>query len=221
MMPHVLKGCNIMGIHSWLIYISLVFVATATPGPAVLFVMATSTLYGWRKCMFAALGNIVGLLCLGIIAVTGLGAVLKTSLIIFSVIKYAGAAYLMFLGIKMILEKEIPSEGIHRGKAKPHVSSKKIFTQAMGIALSNPKAIIFLTALFPQFIDINKALLPQFSQLIVTLMLFSFFFLMAYALITYRAGMWMKKPGRVKLFKQLSGSVFIGFGVLLARSSNR
>ena len=58
-------------------YLTLVIVATSTPGPAVLFIMTNSALHGWRKAIFAALGNIVGLFCLGIIAVTGLGAILK------------------------------------------------------------------------------------------------------------------------------------------------
>jgi len=86
-----------MTIQSWLMYLTLVIVATATPGPAVLFIITNSTLHGWRKAVFAAFGNIFGLFCLGIIAVTGLGTILKTSEIMFNIIKYAGAAYLIYL----------------------------------------------------------------------------------------------------------------------------
>ena len=96
-----------MTIQSWLMYLTLVFVATATPGPAVLFIMTNSTMHGWRKASFAALGNIIGLFCLGIIAVTGLGTILKTSEIIFNIIKYAGAAYLVYLGLKLIFQKNL------------------------------------------------------------------------------------------------------------------
>ena len=88
-----------MTLQSWLMYLALVFVATSTPGPAVLFIMTNATLHGWRKAVFAALGNIAGLLCLGIIAVTGLGTILNTSEIIFNMIKYMGAAYLIYLEI--------------------------------------------------------------------------------------------------------------------------
>ena len=94
-----------MTIQSWLIYLTLVFIATSTPGPAVVFIMTNSALHGWKKAVFAAFGNIVGLLFLGVIAISGLGTILKTSVIVFSVLKYAGAAYLVYMGIKMILQK--------------------------------------------------------------------------------------------------------------------
>jgi len=97
----------------------------------------------------------------------------------------------------------------------------KIFVQALGIALSNPKAIVFLTALFPQFINTKEALIPQFSMLIAILMFFSFSFLMGYALLAHKAKIWITKPERIKTFNRTSGSIFIGFGLLLATSSNK
>jgi len=210
-----------MTVQSWIIYLTLVIAATSTPGPAVLFIMTNSTLHGWRKALMCALGNITGLFCLGILAVTGLGAILKTSVIIFSIVKYAGAAYLIYLGIKLFFQKDfnLGTTPDHPGTAI--ISSKKLFFQAMGVAVSNPKAIIFLTALFPQFLNVNNPLIAQFSVLITTLMVFSFSFLMAYALMAHKVKHWLIKPGRVKNFSRASGAVFIGFGVLLASSSNR
>ena len=210
-----------MTIQSWLMYLTLVIVATATPGPAVLFIMTNSTLHGWRKASFAALGNIFGLFCLGIIAVTGLGTILKTSENIFNIIKYAGAAYLVYLGLKLIFQKNFDFTAVKSHLISRDVSSLKIFFKALGVALSNPKAIIFLTALFPQFVNINKALIPQFSMLIITLMVFSFFFLMFYALLAHQVNAWLNKPNRITAFNRSSGTIFIGFGVLLATSSNR
>ncbi len=209
-----------MTIQSWLMYLALVFVATSTPGPAVLFIMTNATLHGWRKAVFAALGNIAGLLCLGIIAVTGLGTILNTSEIIFNLIKYMGAAYLIYLGIKLLVQKNTDFMTINNQLISKNVSSNKLFFQALGVALSNPKAIVFLTALFPQFINTNQALLPQFSMLIVTLMLFSFSFLMFYALLAHKAKVWLSKPNRIKAFNRTSGSIFVGIGVFLATSSN-
>lgn len=210
-----------MTIQSWLIYLTLVIAATSTPGPAVLFIMTHSTLHGWRKAAFAALGNIAGLLCLGIIAVTGLGTILNTSEFVFNLIKYAGAAYLIYLGIKLIFQKNTDFNAVKSQLIPPGISSAKLFFGAFGVAMSNPKAIIFLTALFPQFIIINKALIPQFSMLIGTLMIFSFSFLMAYAVLAEKIKAWLVKPERVNAFSRTSGSIFIGFGVLLAASSNK
>jgi len=201
--------------------LQLVLVATSTPGPAVLFIVTNSTLHGWKKAIFAALGNIVGLFLLGVTAVTGLGAVLQASEILFGLIKYAGAAYLIYLGVKLIFQKNGGLNAVEDQLVPKSISSKKIFFQALGVALSNPKAIVFLTALFPQFIVINKALIPQFSMLIGTLMIFSFSFLMSYALLAHNTKNWMANSKRMKAFNKLSGSIFIGFGLLLATSSNK
>ncbi len=210
-----------MTIQSWLIYLTLVFIATSTPGPAVVFIMTNSTLYGWKKSIFAALGNIIGLLFLGIIAISGLGTILKTSVIVFGLFKYAGAAYLVYLGIKMIIQRSENLSPIHDPLGSKDITAQKTFIQAFGVAVSNPKAVVFLTALFPQFIDIHSALVPQFITLISILMLFSFCFLMGYALLAHKARTWLKKPKRMKILNRIFGSVFIGFGWVLATSTNK
>jgi threonine/homoserine/homoserine lactone efflux protein len=202
-------------------YLVLVIIATSTPGPAVLFIITNSTLHGWRKAIFAAIGNIAGLFLLGVIAVTGLGTILQASKILFGLIKYAGAAYLVYLGLKLIFQKNADFSTLKHKLCSKDVSSKKIFLQALGVALSNPKAIVFLTALFPQFINTNKALFHQFSILIGTLMFFSFFFLMFYALLTHKAKNLLSNSNRMKAVNRISGSIFIGFGFLLATSSNK
>lgn len=201
-------------------YLILVLIATSTPGPAVLFITTKSLIHGWRKSVFAALGNIVGLLFLGLIAVTGLGAILKTSEGIFNLIRYAGAAYLVFLGLKMFCQNNINMETLHTLSPTDDVSSKKLFLQALGIAVSNPKAIVFLTALLPQFMAIDKPIIIQFVLLISILMLFSFVFLMFYSILASRAKTWLTRPGRVKAVNRTSGSIFVGFGILLGLSSD-
>jgi threonine/homoserine/homoserine lactone efflux protein len=202
-------------------YLSLVLVATATPGPAVLFIVTNSTLYGWRKATFAALGNICGLLFLGIVAVAGLGTILKTSQMVYTIIKTIGAAYLIYLGLRLFFQKNSGFNTSQKMLNMTAASAVKIFVQAFGVAVSNPKAIVFLTALFPQFIIVDHTLTPQFTMLITTLMTFSFAFLMLYNLLAHKARIWLFRPDRTKAVSRLSGSIFIGFGVLLAASSNR
>ncbi len=209
-----------MTMHSWLVYLTLVFVATATPGPAVLFIVTNSALHGWKKAVFAALGNILGLFCLGVLAIAGLGTILKASEPVFEMIKYAGAAYLIFMGLTLILRKshQVPGRDLICSRPLP---AGRICIQAFGVAMSNPKAIIFLTALFPQFINVNQALIPQFAILICTLMTLSFAFLMFYALLAHSARAWLNSPNRVRAVHRASGSIFIGFGALLAASFDR
>lgn len=210
-----------MTIQLWSMYLTFVFAATATPGPAVLFITTNSLLYGWKKTISAALGNIIGLFFLGVIAITGLGAILKMSVHVYSVIKYVGASYLIYLGLKMIFQKHTDLEICYELSKKKNISSQKLFFQAFLVAVSNPKAIVFLTALFPQFINHRNSLYPQFSVLISILMIFSFSFLLFYSIIADHVRGWISKPGRIKLVNRTSGSLFVGFGFLLATSSNK
>jgi len=210
-----------MTIQNWLMYLALAVAAASTPGPAALFVMTNTTLYGWKKAIFAALGNIIGLLAMGIVSVTGLGALLNTSEFVFNLVKYLGAAYLVYLGVKLFCQKGIDLRSLPQQLGPDTKSPRKIFVQAFGVALSNPKAIVFLTALLPQFIHIEQPLLSQFTILIVTLMVVSFIFLMFFSLLAYKAKNWLIQPHRVRIFGRISGSIFIGFGALLATSTHR
>lgn len=210
-----------MTIESWAIYLALAIAATATPGPAVLFIVSSSTRYGWKKATYAALGNITGLFCMSIVAVAGLGAILNTSVTCFNILKYCGAVYLFYLGLKLIFQKNASFSSFKEQGSLAEISSHKLFFQALLVAISNPKAIVFLTALLPQFINIETALFPQFVILITTLMFFSFFFLMIYSILVQRFKGWLNKSRRMRNFNRASGAVFISFGFLLATSSNR
>ena len=208
-----------MSLHSWVIYIGFVLIATSTPGPAVLFIVSNSILHGKKKAVFAALGNITGLLCLGIISISGLGTILTASQVAFNVIKYFGATYLIYLGFKMFFQNGSNTNIINSAVYEKNNINIKTFFKALGVAISNPKAIIFLTALFPQFLNVEKELLHQFILLISTLLIFSFSFLMIYGTFASYAKQWLLEPKRFKVFNKIGGSVFFAFGVLLAISS--
>lgn len=210
-----------MTTETLLIYLTLVLAVTSTPGPAVLFIMSNTLSHGWEKSIIIALGNILGLLFVGIISVTGLGIIVQSSEYVFNIIKYAGAMYLIYLGIKLILKKEFTLKNIEDKNLHINISSKKVFLQAFIVAISNPKVIVFLTALFPQFIIIENDLIPQFSILIAIYMFSSFLCLIIYSLLAYRAKNWLNKESRVKVMNRTSGTIFIGFGTLLALSTNK
>jgi threonine/homoserine/homoserine lactone efflux protein len=125
------------------------------------------------------------------------------------------------MGIKMLLQKETNFDTLKNKMIVPDISSRKLYLKALGVALSNPKAIVFLTALFPQFINTNQSLMPQFTSLIAVLILFSFSCLMTYALLASQVKNWLTKPGRIKIVNRISGTMFIGFGALLAASSRK
>ena len=101
-----------------------------------------------------------------------------------------------------------------------HEKSKS-FVQGVLVAVSNPKAILFFTALFPQFLDLAKPLTIQFLILTITFMLYSFLLLVVYALSAQTAKEWFAKASRVRWFNRVSGSIFIAFGLGILRLRNK
>ena len=208
-----------MSIESWALYLSILFFATASPGPAALFVMKSSIQYGNKKAMYGILGNLVGLLCLGIISITGLGTILNTSETIFNGIKYAGAIYLIYLGTRQLVQAKIKTEILITTQEAPSVKNHKVFTGSLLIALTNPKAVVLMFTLFPQFIQMDKPVFAQFLQLATILMLFSFSFLTIYATLAGKMRRFINNQQRIQIFNKISGSILITFGVLMLRIS--
>lgn len=208
-----------MQLESWLAFASIALIATITPGPAVLLVSAHSLQEGPLRSVMTIAGNVTGLFTMSACSVLGLSTLILVSATAFTVVKLIGAAYLVFLGIKLW------RNGVHLDKASPrtpgHTSLPRLYGQGLLVALTNPKAIIFTTALFPQFIQVSEPLIPQFSLLVITFMLFSFVCLLGYALLAHKAKHHssIRVPG--ELIGKLFGAIFVGVGALLATTSNK
>lgn len=173
-----------MTLESWLLYCSIALAATLSPGPAVLLVTTHSLRYGPVRSIYTILGNISGLFIMSFCSVIGLSALLLYSSLAFGIIKTVGAAYLIWLGIKL-WRNGLGTEDHAMGK-KMNGKPATLYRQGLFIALTNPKAIAFTTALFPQFIITTDPLTRQFLPLICILMTFSFICLSGYALASYK-----------------------------------
>lgn len=206
-----------MQIESWITFCSIALLATASPGPAALLVSVNSFSYGFRRSLATVIGNISGLFVMSGFSVLGLSAIVLNSAIAYTVIKALGAAYLIYMGIKLWkngIRKIEVSES--RGK---ECGFTKLYGQGVFIALSNPKAIIFTTALFPQFISVNEPLVPQFSLLVSSFMALSFLCLSGYALLVNRAKSSTTKLVSGKMLGKIFGSTYVGVGCYLASTS--
>lgn len=209
-----------MDFSSWLLFVAVGSAAILSPGPAILLAVSNSIRFGMFKVFLSSTGNVSGLFILSIIAIFGLGAVFKTSTTLFFLIKIVGAGYLIYLGIRQWRSansffKEV--EG--HSKSKKGKSNKTFFLEGFLIAITNPKAILFFTALFPQFINTTQDLTPQFLVMTLTFMSMSFATLMCYGLLATKAKVWFSKGRRTIWFNRTLGSVFvvIGLGVLQLR----
>ena len=142
-----------MDTSTWLIFLAVAFVAIASPGPAILLAISNSLTHGFKSVIISSLGNIAGLFILSSAAIFGLGAILKTSTSLFLIIKIIGAAYLIYLGIKQWRSKTDLFAGTSSNKKQR--TRKRLFIEGFLIAVTNPKAVLFFTALFPQFINLK------------------------------------------------------------------
>ena len=209
-----------MELSTWLLFLSIALLAIISPGPAVLLSVTNSLTYGFKKSVFSSLGNIAGIFVVSSAAALGLGAVLQASTLLFSTLKIVGAIYLIYLGIRQwkskhnIFEKSVETSKYNQGK-------RESFVKGLLVAISNPKAILFFTALFPQFIDISKPIVIQFIILTSTFMFFSFFVLVIYALTAHSAKCWFAKRNRTIWLNRISGTIFITFGLGILRLRNR
>jgi len=205
-----------MPIETILSYSAVAWLAIASPGPAILLALRNGSAFGVRATLWSSLGNITGIFVLSATAMMGLGVLLMSSALLFGVVKTLGALYLFYVGLRHLLGRSsvvnTPSE-LSTGGAS--ASPRKLYREGVLLAVTNPKPILFFTALFPQFVNTAAPLLPQFFVLTGIFMALSFITLSAYALVAGRARSLLVKPNIVKWINRVVGSVFISFGAAL------
>lgn len=164
-------------------------------------------------------GNIAGLLLLSTISMLGLGALIVASSTFFFFVKILGASYLIYLGIKQFLAQKT---NFSNGKINTieHRRLFSYFREGLLLAVTNPKAIIFFTALFPQFLNLESAVIPQFLSMTIIFMAISFGVLFSYGYISRSAKGFLASEQRMRWFHRITGGLFIGMGIGLLQLKN-
>lgn len=210
-----------MNLHVWWMFVATVFVVAAIPGPNMLLVMTHSARFSLRASIATMGGCLSALILMLSVSAAGLGVFLATWPKLFDSLRLVGAAYLVYLGIKSwraaatlpIAEAtdetlETPVKLVRRPFA--------LFRHGFLVASSNPKAILFATALLPQFISASAPKLPQFGVLIATFVVIEVSWYFVYAGFGSRIGMQLRSQNVAKIFNRLTGGIFVGFGAVLA-----
>ena len=208
-----------MNVETWLYYTLSVLVLTASLGPSVLLCMTKAVTQGFAASMFTALGSLTAIVSIMTLSFSGLGVVIATSEIAFNVIKWSGAAYLVYLGYKAFTSKEETYQIAQQEDASSKNTKISLYLSGFVVGASNPKAIVFFTALFPQFINTSEPLLIQYLIFAMTFTVMEFSWLTIYSYLGARSSNWLLKEGRAKYFNRVTGGVFIGAGVFLSTSS--
>jgi len=202
-----------------LLYLGTWTLVAISPGPAVLYVMALAARGGVRASIPGIAGLQLGSLLFFTAVGTGLAALLATMTTLFTAVKIAGALYLCWLGTGMIRSSMKKTSRAERLPAAANgVAQPRAFWQGLLVQITNPKALLFATALLPQFLDARRAMFPQIALLFVVAFLVDITSMAIYATLAARGAKGLRSSKTVFWLERLFGAALIGFGVRLAFS---
>lgn len=188
------------------------------PGPSVLYITARSIDQGRKAGLVSVFGNALGSAILAASAAAGLSAILASSAAAFNIVKYLGAAYLIYLGIRRLFSNDDHILMVTQRKRLSH-----IFFQGTFVAVLNPKTALFFLAFLPQFVDVSRGYIWEQTLLLgLTLVGLGICTDSIYALLAGTAGNWLKRQGKLlRGQKHLSGGIYLVLGVFSALSGSR
>lgn len=201
-----------MTLETWLAFVAASTVLLVIPGPTILLVVSYALGQGWRAAFPLAVGVALGDFTAMTLSILGIGAVLLASATVFTVLKWLGAAYLVYLGIKL-LRAGGTLDAEPRTGAAPGL---KMLAHAWIVTSLNPKSILFFVAFFPQFLDPHAAFLPQILILETTFLVLAFANALAYAAGASRARGLVRSNRVVGWLNRAGGTILIGAGIATA-----
>lgn len=200
-----------MPLETFLLFAPACFAINMAFGPNNLLSLTNAARVGIAPAILAAAGRIISFAAMIAIAGIGLGAILAASETVFTLVKYAGAAYLVWIGINLI---RAGAPLMREDANMPRSSLRKLTLQELWVAAGNPKAILVFTAFFPQFVDPSSYAL-SFAILGGTFLAFETIAIIVYSFIGAKLGRYIRDGRTLKWFNRTSGGMMIGFGLLL------
>ncbi len=157
-----------MSLAVWFSLLTACVVISFTPGAGAINTMSNSLTQGWRRSIWGIIGQQLALIVHVVIVAAGVGLLVSQSEVLFNVIRYAGAAYLVYLGLRLIFAKPVPEADVATPGTDPLEGRWSMIRRGFWVNLLNPKAIVFFLAFIPQFIRLDEPQLPQYLILITT-----------------------------------------------------
>jgi len=206
-----------MPLQTWWLFVGVTFFISATPGPNMTLVMTTSARHGFRAAVATMSGCLLTLSAMNLLSAAGLGAILQAFPAVFDALRWAGAAYLAYLGVRSWRSAAEAPAADGGTAARAQLRSKaSLFRQGVLVAASNPKAILFAAAFLPQFIHPELPRLRQFVVLLATFAVIEIAWYLVYAGAGRQLAAYLRRASVIKAFNRLTGGIFIGFAALMA-----
>lgn len=187
------------------------------PGPSILFVIGRSIAYGRLAGILSVIGNALGMVPLLALVALGVGSLVAQSVVLFTVIKLAGAAYLVYLGVQAIRHRRVSVDVDPGARRSPWA----LLGEGFVVGVSNPKTIAFFVAVLPQFVDYAAGSIPlQLAELGLVFVLMAMMLDSVWALVAGTARQWFAtSPGRIAGLRATGGAMMIGLGGIMAATS--
>ena len=201
-----------MSFESWAAFAAASAVLLVIPGPTILLVVSYALGQGWRTALPMAVGVALGDFTAMTLSMLGIGALLAASATVFTILKWIGAAYLIYLGIKLFR-----AGGSLDAKPRTDAASAaKMMAHAWIVTALNPKSITFFVAFLPQFLDRNGDFWTQMLVFELTFLTLAFANAFGYALVASRARSVVSNPRAIRIFNRTGGTLLVGAGVAVA-----
>lgn len=201
-----------MSVEVWFAYVIAAIVFSFAPGSGTVNSISNGMVYGWRKSLASIAGLQLGMAIHIVLVGVGLGALVAQSALAFTVIKWVGVVYLIWLGIQKWREQNVLAlENVDKS-----INARRLFQRAVLVNLANPKTIVFLVALFPQFINATQPQLPQLLILGMTTLVIDACVMLFYVCLASHFTRYIRSTTVMMRLNRIFGSMFIGCGALLA-----
>jgi homoserine/homoserine lactone efflux protein len=198
----------------WFALVGAALLLSLTPGAGAVNTMTNSLGVGWTRSVWGILGQQVALLVHIAVVAAGVGVLVAESRVLFDVIRYAGAAYLVYLGVRQILTRPVVET---EKSAGPALSRWAMVRQGVLVNITNPKAVVFFLAFTPQFIRPDRPLGPQYAVLAATVVAIDVLVMWGVFAVAARGLRRLTRtPSGQRRLNRLFGGLFVGVGLLLA-----
>jgi homoserine/homoserine lactone efflux protein len=203
-----------MAIDTWLAFFVASWVISISPGPGAIFAMSCGLNHGFRRGYIGTIGLIAGIWTALAVVAVGLGALLAASAHAFTALKGLGVAYLIYLGIKQWRAPAVPLATLSENGAV--VSARTLIFKGWALNATNPKGIIFMMAVMPQFIDAAAPLLPQYWVIAATFAFTDLVVMAFYTGLASKALVLFKTEPQMRLLNRIFGGLFVVAAAALA-----